>query len=180
MDGWELLKQLSYDAAQETYVSPHYGEVELIKEDFKYVEEPIGKALLIGTSDIEMKSWREKFGGEPVGISLDVQWRDEAIMLQDVHDMEFNDNSFDFVYSSQTLEHSPAPIISLMQIARVLKDDGAFFFWIPFSWDNQIVKYHYSCFSPEIWIDLMRKAGLSPRAFCQKKNSFGYYGAKNI
>lgn len=179
MNSSELLRKLSYESAQETYTAV-FGEDEVAErvKDLRCIDGSVGKALLVGTSDSEMEAWHKKFGKWPVGVSLDNRWKNSFIVNEDMHELSFKNEYFDFVYCSQTLEHSPAPIIALSQIARVLKSKGKFFFWIPFDWGNQIVKYHYSCFSPEIWIDLIKKAGLLPNVFCQDSNSFGYYGNK--
>jgi SAM-dependent methyltransferase len=178
MTSQEILKKLSYDAAQETCQMVDFdAEVQERLKDMDLLSSP-KNALLLGTTPSEMKAWSIKFGGVPKGISLERFEKKEGhvgyLYQQDMHDLEFSSGTFDFVYGSQVLEHSPAPIVALIQINRVLKKDGGGFFWMPTDEGNRKAKYHYSCFPEYIWEDLFGKAGFKINNITKRGNSFGY------
>ena len=50
---------------------------------------------------------------------------------EDMHNLSFEDNSFDCVYMRQTLEHALAPYMVMSEVYRVLKDDGHFILIVP-------------------------------------------------
>jgi SAM-dependent methyltransferase len=64
--------------------------------------------------------------------------------------MPFEDNSFDSAFGTEVLEHCPNPEIVLKEVHRVLKEDGVFFFTVPFLWNLHEVphdEYRYTPFS---------------------------------
>jgi ubiquinone/menaquinone biosynthesis C-methylase UbiE len=55
------------------------------------------------------------------------------IFIGDMHNLNcFNDNTFDVVYSSHTLEHALNPFQVLSEFKRILKNSGIFILVIPF------------------------------------------------
>lgn len=76
----------------------------------------------------------------------------------DIHELPFSDGEFDFIYASHILEHAVAPIIALEEIYRVMKPGGEGLFWMPYHDKGQSLPYHFSCFRPHVWRDLIRKA----------------------
>lgn len=85
---------------------------------------------------------------------------DAPVVPGDIHDLQYNDKSFDAVYSKETLEHSPCPILALLESNRVLKAGGEFFHLIADGWNKQREWYHWSCLPDWVWCDLFLKAGL--------------------
>lgn len=64
--------------------------------------------------------------------------------------MPFEDNSFECAFGTEVLEHCPNPEIVLKEVYRVLKQDGIFFFTVPFLWNLHEVphdEYRYTPFS---------------------------------
>lgn len=79
----------------------------------------------------------------------------------DIHDLPFNDEEFDFVYASHILEHAIAPMLALEEIRRVMKPGAQGLFWMPYHDKGQSLPYHFSCFRPHVWRDLIKKAKLT-------------------
>lgn len=50
----------------------------------------------------------------------------------DAHKLPFRDRCFDYVVSSDTLEHFYDPLHAIVEVRRVLKPDGRFVIWVPF------------------------------------------------
>jgi SAM-dependent methyltransferase len=66
--------------------------------------------------------------------------------------MPFENNSFECAFGTEVLEHCPDPEIVLKEVLRVLKQDGVFFFTVPFLWNLHEVphdEYRYTPFSLE-------------------------------
>jgi SAM-dependent methyltransferase len=66
--------------------------------------------------------------------------------------MPFENESFECAFGTEVLEHCPEPEIVLKEVFRVLKDDGVFFFTVPFLWNLHEVphdEYRYTPFSLE-------------------------------
>ena len=61
----------------------------------------------------------------------------DGIRHEDVMNLSFEDNSFDFVLSFDVLEHVPFPDKAFMEIYRVLDEKGVFIFSVPFSSDSK-------------------------------------------
>lgn len=57
--------------------------------------------------------------------------------------LPFEDNSFDTVLSTQTLEHVPEPQKMLSEAFRVLKKDGHFILTAPMTWGLHEIPYDY-------------------------------------
>lgn len=173
MSNYLKLKELSYAAAQGTFFMEHFDmEVVEREKDLVYVKQPL-KPLLIGATSSEVVAWEHKFSEKPTAISLQ-DFKNPDIRVMDMHELTYADDSFGYVYCSNALEHSPAPILALMEIERVLTRGGRAFLWMPDDVENQKEQYHYSCFSSEIWTSLIEKAGLVVSEIFRNGNQVGY------
>src|SRR5215216_5261969 len=80
-----------------------------------------GSVLCIGCRNpLELDRFRARGFGEVVGIDLFSQ-RDD-ILVMDMHELSFADDSFDVVYASHALEHSYDVDRVVREIARVGRD----------------------------------------------------------
>jgi SAM-dependent methyltransferase len=74
----------------------------------------------------------------------------------------YDDNSVDFIFLRHTLEHSPYPIITLMEYNRILKQDSKIYIEVPapdcerkHEWNLN----HYSILGPSQLIALLQRTG---------------------
>lgn len=70
--------------------------------------------------------------------------------------MPFNDNSFECALGTEVLEHCREPEKVLKELYRVLKQDGVFFFTVPFLWNLHEVphdEYRYTPFSLQRYLE---------------------------
>ena len=72
----------------------------------------------VGNEVLAIKS----YGCECVGIDL-VPYK-ELVVKGDMHNLNFNDNTFDYVIASNMIHHVPYPIKFFKEINRILKKDG--------------------------------------------------------
>lgn len=107
---------------------------EIIRVQFKELPE---KILVVGCGKgVEAAVLAEELGAQVIGIDLVSDFDARAakiaeLRVGDAAKMEFEDESFDFVYSYHALEHMPNYDVVLHEIRRVLKQDGGFLIGTP-------------------------------------------------
>jgi SAM-dependent methyltransferase len=108
--------------------------VEIIRQQYRGV---LKRVLVVGCgSGVEAAVLAEELGAEVIGIDIVEGFDDRAarvaiLKLGDATNMEFLDESFDFVYSYHALEHIPNYRAALHEMRRVLKKDGGFMIGTP-------------------------------------------------
>lgn len=146
-------------------------------------ESSIKNILDVGCGDSAfMKPMFDSIGIKYTGISLRTDNPD--IINMDFNFLEFDDNSFDCIFSRHSLEHSPMPLIALMEWFRVSNHLLCLILPNPkeFGW---VGKNHYSVMSPNqveflldragwkiIWTDFSEGAEL--RYMCEKSRKSNY------
>lgn len=73
--------------------------------------------------------------------------------------MPFEDNCFDVVISTEVLEHVPDPDRYLLEVKRVLKPGGKFFFTIPFLMSLHEVPHDYYRYTPYALEMIFKRTG---------------------
>ena len=66
----------------------------------------------------------------------------------------FSDNSFDVVFSNQSLEHTKKPWIICDEIKRIMRKGGIVYIRVPWSWRHHPAPIDYWRFSPECLVNL--------------------------
>jgi len=92
----------------------------------------------------------EEFGMDPTRCGLGLNDR-----------LDFPDASFDAVFSSHCIEHSPDLGSTLAEVRRVLKPGGVFTIAVPFGWEEN--PEHPYFLGPDHWHALIEDAGFSVR-----------------
>lgn len=93
----------------------------------------------VGCSDGWMVSQMQADGKEAVGVNDFILPTDRIFMEEnqvvihemDMHNLQFEDESFDAAWCRHALEHSLAPIMVLAEIWRILKPNGYLFIALP-------------------------------------------------
>jgi SAM-dependent methyltransferase len=123
----------------------------------------------------EMKKRKYK---NVVGITLspgDIKICQDKGHTVEIHDISFlpqsegyDDNSVDFIFLRHSLEHSPYPIISLMEYNRILKQDSKIYIEVPapdcdrrHEWNPN----HYSILGPNQLVALLQRTGFDVDKF---------------
>lgn len=97
----------------------------------------INKILVVGCgSGIEAAILSQQLGARVVGVDIDENFSKEAIKYAELRQgdamaLEFQDESFDFVYSYHALEHISNPLQALQEMNRVLKLGGGYMIGTP-------------------------------------------------
>lgn len=103
-------------------------------------QNPDAKILDIGMGDGWTCNYmKNKFGCNVSGLTLSQQEADLAnqrypgipYIVADVHDMPFDDNSFDVLLSRDSFEHFLSPFLALEEMWRILKPGGLLMLSLP-------------------------------------------------
>jgi SAM-dependent methyltransferase len=101
---------------------PGAGAVRLIDE-VTAAQPSGGSVLCVGCRNpLELDRFRERGFADVIGI--DVFSQREDILVMDMHDMSFPDDSFDVVYASHSLEHSYDVDRVAREVVRVARDSA--------------------------------------------------------
>lgn len=120
--------------------------------------------LDVGCGQAFMKPIFEKMGYEWTGITIGEDFAIcQSLGIENVHNadmsfMPFEDNSFDLIFARHVLEHSPAPILSLMEWRRVCKGWLILIAPTPNFWTIR-GKNHYSVLPKENLTWLLARSG---------------------
>jgi SAM-dependent methyltransferase len=108
----------------------------------------VGKTLDVGCGK---KPYEKLFNSdEYIGLEYDNAVNREsknADFFYDGRVFPFPDESFDSVVCNQVLEHVFTPDQFVLEISRVLKDDGALLLTVPFVWDEHEQPFDYARYS---------------------------------
>lgn len=80
----------------------------------------------------------------------------------DMSFMEFESDSFDFLFVRHALEHSPYPFLTLLEFFRVIRPGGGAFIEMPSPKCSRVLESydnHYSIMGAKQWKELMKRAG---------------------
>jgi len=92
--------------------------------------------LCIGCRTIhELRYFRDKGAKSVIGIDLFSE--DPSIIVMDMHQMEFPDQTFDLIYSSHSLEHAHTPTKVAQEILRVARANTVVAIEIPIRYETR-------------------------------------------
>jgi len=105
-------------------------------------------------------------GMEYTGISLGddaltAQELGKNVKVMDMSFLEFGENSFDLIWCRHCLEHSPMPLLTLFEFARVARNWLCVIVPKP-SFFGRVGQNHYSVLEADHWLHLMDRAGWRP------------------
>lgn len=105
------------------------------------------------------EKWGLKYDGIALGEDVVVaQSKGRNVKRMDFNFLEYSDNSFDLIFARHALEHSPMPLITLMEWARVAKNWLGIVLPAP-EWYTFVGQNHYSVMNMEQIKNLLDVAG---------------------
>jgi len=139
--------------------------------DFKNYDDLIGyvpntakNVLEIGAGDgYIVRKLREK-GINAIGTTIckkDVEAY--GLIYQDMHDLQWIDETFDVIIAKGVLEHALSPRLVIRETYRVLRKEGLFFVEVPINYEGIEMgnRAHFYCFTPKQWGSLLMLNGFS-------------------
>lgn len=165
-----FLKKIKLDTYPEPISALHTNITRQMFKLFidKYQLPPQAKILDIGCGQGVALEMFTKNGFEPIGITLNP--KDLAVCRQqgyqvlemDQSFLDFEDESFDFVWCRHCIEHSIFPYFTLSEIYRVIKPLGYLYIEVPMpetSCKHQANQNHYSVLGKPMWLELVKRTG---------------------
>jgi SAM-dependent methyltransferase len=120
-----------------------------------------GRALDLGGGRGELRTPIVQRGYSYV--NADLRPSGAGSVFGDAQRLPFGDGAFHLIVSSDSLEHFPDPERALVEVRRVLRDDGTLVIWVPF-----LHPFHgddYYRFTPLGLRTLLDRAGLAIESF---------------
>jgi len=130
--------------------------------------------------------WKASYTGTCLGNDYMIaKEKGRNVVMVDFNFLTFDDESFDLVFSRHSLEHSPMPLLTLMEWHRVARK------WLGLVLPNPnhftyVGRNHYSVFDPHQIVWLLRRAGWKVidyqadeqeyRFLCEKHPRISYEG----
>ena len=99
------------------------------------------RVLCVGCRNAYELDRVESLGYGPV-TGIDLHSVDPRILVMDMHEMAFEDSSFDLVLSSHSLEHAKVPEMAGSEIRRVTRPGGIIIVEVPI---------YYGTFDADLW-----------------------------
>ena len=93
----------------------------------------------------------------------------EGVIQGDMHELPFNDESFDTVFSSHALEHTVSPLICLTEMFRVLKQTGNLILGVPIAPGFMATAHNY-VLTKKGWALLLERSGFILKIYEEKHN----------
>lgn len=131
-------------------------------EILSYIPETTNFVLDIGAGDgYIVKRLRAK-GINAIGTTIckeDAKVYD--LVYQDMHDLKWDDATFDIVIAKHVLEHALSPRLVIREVYRVLRNDGRFLVEVPINHEGVEIgnKEHFYCFMSKQWDSLLMLNG---------------------
>lgn len=134
-------------------------------EDVKYV-------LDVGCGEAFCQEMFEKRGMSYMGICLGEDFKvaaskERTVAHRDFSFTGFEDNSFDFIYSRHSLEHSPFPLLTLMEWHRITEKYLALVVPSHVFWEYK-GQNHYFVLNDLQWRNLFEKVGFECNYYYSK------------
>ena len=152
MEKYKYFEQYLQDIYSDVYPQPEdpkHSEWASESIDWLVQSMDFTTVLDVGCGEAFTQPYFQKYGKEYTGITLGEEDYNRAIQLNrnviygDFNFIPFDNETFDVVYSRHSLEHSPMPIISLMEWHRVSKNGLCIILPRPGYW-GFVGRNHYS------------------------------------
>lgn len=154
----------------------HKGVMDQMIDKIQNQYPPEGKALDVGCGTGYAMQRFTELGNKSDWTGLTLSHTDaEAarargfdVVEQDMSFTDFADETFDYLWVRHSLEHSPYPLLTLLEFYRIMKPGAAAYIEMPSpKCDRLLEAYdnHYSIMGSKQWICLMKRAGFVGQDF---------------
>lgn len=131
--------------------------------------------LDLGCGEAFLQELFEYLGYAYLGVCLGEDYkvameRGRNVIEEDFTFLPFKDDSFDVLFSRHSLEHSPMPLLTLMEWRRITKRYIALVLPSPVFWEYRGVN-HYFVLNEEQWRHLFETVGLEVTFFYSKQQN---------
>jgi len=179
---WQHIESYLDELSQDVYSQPiDKGHTRMIRDVFAKWISSLGFNSVLDVGCGADAIAKEIFGGkEYTGISLGedaVLAQGHNVLNMDMSFIDFPNGTFDLVWCRHTFEHSPMPLLTLMEFHRVAKN------WLCLIVPNPkrytyIGRNHYAVTEPRQLVWLLRRAGWKPEKIELNSEEFRFLCVK--
>ena len=128
----------------------------------KILSQHNGKKILeIGGKDGYLAKILEEWGYEVISIDINPSSKYFSVKKMNAINLEFNNNSFDIIFSSQVIAHIKEKNLLFKEINRVIKNEGLIIHVVPSSWWSLITNFwHYILLSKTVYKKISIKSNV--------------------
>lgn len=166
----KFLKKITNDTYPEPVSEPHLSITKQMFDYFnnKFLLPSNSKILDVGCGQGLALELFTKKGFVPIGITVNSEdlsickQRGYEVYKMDQSFLDFDDNSFHFIWCRHCIEHSIFPYFTLSEFSRVLKPKGYLYIEVPApdtDCRHQTNDNHYSVLGKSMWMELMKRTG---------------------
>ena len=166
---WRIIDQHYQKLLRHSFLelaSPHHtrAAVEAISEIVAPITE-IESAVELGCGTAPCLDELKKMSKKTLGVTMLQEPINHEVLRRDMHFSGLEDASYDLVIMRHALEHSPMPLMMLMEVHRISKKYALIIVPVPnrrmiFTWAD-----HYSVFEKETWEKLFEAANFKIYTF---------------
>jgi len=182
--------ELLFDIYPQEMDEKHYAEMVEAIEVIPKKTSSVSSILDVGCGRGDAQHLFESLGYKYMGMSLGEDSgigysRGNAVLNDDFHFIDFEDDTFDLIFARHVLEHSPMPLLALMEWHRVSKKYLYLIFPNPEYW-SWFGRNHYYVLNRQQLRWILRRAGWEIiyrkytekefRLLCIKRPRVGYEG----
>lgn len=119
-----------------------------LKKRYSQLAEQVkgGKVLIIGAGN-KVEFYREIFKASEFVVTSDIHLQFRPDVVFDVHEIPFQDNTFDLVLAGQVLEHTIRPWVAAQEMERVVVQNGLIQIETPFAFPYHGAPYDFFRFT---------------------------------
>lgn len=160
------LNELIPDIYEQPPDEGHQAQIEDVASRWIANLQGLGSVLDVGCGQgqaiPELQKYARRVAGVTLGSDAEVcQEKGYEVHRCDMTFLPFDDNEFELIFSRHSLEHSPAPLLTLMEWHRVAKQ------WLlvitpDLDHFGPGGRNHYYVLQPDQWDCLLRRAGWHP------------------
>lgn len=154
LNHWESLQKQIY---QENNSPDHIKAAQEIVREF-CLDMEIESVIELGCGQAPVLDEFKKLGKRTLGVTLGGESLDHEVVREDMHFTKIAGQTADLVVARHALEHSPMPLILLMEMARMSRRYALVVVPVP---DSRMINHsnHYSVFPKENWEWLFKLSG---------------------
>ncbi|PJB50010.1 MAG: hypothetical protein CO103_03565 [Chloroflexi bacterium CG_4_9_14_3_um_filter_45_9] len=133
--------------------------------EFMRLAKDVHSVIDLGCGEAFCQPYFTNYGCEYVGVCIGDDYKvalqaGKNVLEEDFSFLPFEDESYDLLYSRHSLEHSPVPLLTLMEWHRVSKKYVALVLPSPEHW-GYVGLNHYCVLNKEQWRNLFDVAGFN-------------------
>ena len=169
--------QAQLASAQSVFHRDYLHLAPLTRDVIAFLTETSGRVVDFGCGQMPYRAFAPAAVSEYVGVDHDPA-NDQATIICPIENTPLDDATFDYVLSTQVLEHVPDPQLVLQEMARVLKPGGDALVTVPQAWELHEEPHDYYRYTPFGLTVLAERCGFAVERVSRQGTDWSLLGLK--